>query len=144
MTGPAPLPWMPAVVREFLGDQGTFLAVLAIDRLVFKAPADVTTPYARIQVPSPGPMTGDGVAWRPLVQVDAYCPASNPDAENIVWDIVSKAAVLLGRARNIVNGTLSWSGRHIDGPIPGTDTTRGEATPLARAVIRAELTLHSR
>jgi hypothetical protein len=144
VTTPAPLPWLPGVVRAFLADQATFVALVPLDRLVFKAPTDVTTPYARIQVPSPGPMSGDGVAWRPLVQVDAFYPKSNPDADDTVWNIVAAAAVLLGRARNIITGSVAWSGRHLDGPIPGTDTSRGESAPMARALIRAELTLHAR
>jgi hypothetical protein len=144
VTAPAPLPWMPGVVRAFLVDQPTFVELLPLDRLVFKAPANVVDPYGRIQVPSPGPMSGDGVAWRPLVQIDAYCPMTNPDAADITWNIVAAAAVLLGRARNITQGNLSWSGRHIDGPIPGDDRSRGEDSPLARAFIRAELTVHAR
>lgn len=144
MTAPAPLPWLPGVVREFLADQSGFLALLPVERLVFRGPADVTTAYARIQVPSSGPMSGDGVAWRPLVQVDAYCPMSNPDADMTVWDIVSAAGTLLGRARNVLTAGLSWSGRLTDGPIPGVDTSRGDDAPMARALIRAELTLHAR
>lgn len=144
MTAPAPLPWLPGVVREFLADQPSFLALLSLERLVFKAPTDVTTVYGRIQVPSSGPMSGDGVGWRPLVQVDALCPMTDPDADMIVWNIVSAAGTLIGRARNVVTSGLSWSGRLVDGPIPGTDTSRGEDAPMARALVRAELTVHAR
>lgn len=144
MTAPSPLPWLPGVVRQFLADQATFLALLPLERIVFKGPPDVTTAYGRIQAPSAGPMSGDGVAWRPLVQVDAYCPMSIPDADMIVWNIVAAAGTLLGRARNVITDGLSWSGRLTDGPIPGTDTSRGEDAPMARALIRAELTLHAR
>lgn len=123
--------------------QSNFTALIAANRVVFKGPSDVTTPYFRIQVPSPGPMSGDGVAYRPLVQLDAYCPMTDPEAEKIVWDLAAAASWALGRARNVVDGTVSFSGRHIDGPIPDVDTSRGTASPLARAVVRAELTLHA-
>lgn len=137
------LPWLPGVVREFLMGQSTFTALIPAARVVFKAPSSVITPYVRIQVPNPGPLSGDGVAWKPLVQVDAYCPAGTVDAEKIVWDLAAAAGSALGRARNVLNGTVAWSGRWTDGPIPDEDTSRGTASPLARAVIRAVLTLHA-
>lgn len=137
------LPWLPGVVRAFLMGQSNFTALISGARVVFKAPSDVTTTYFRIQVPNPGPMSGDGVAYKPLVQCDAFCPATNPEAEKIVWDLAAAASWALGRARNVVNGTVSFSGRHIDGPIPDVDVSRGAASPLARAIVRAELTLHA-
>lgn len=144
MTGPAPLPWLPAVVRRFLVAQAVCTDQLEPARWVFRGPADVTTAYARIQCPNPSPISGDGVAWKPLVQVDAFCPMTVQDAEDVVWRIAAAAGAVLGRARNIVDDALSWSGRHTDGPIPDVDTSRGESTPLARALIRAELTVHAR
>jgi hypothetical protein len=138
------LPWLPGVVRAFLMGQSNFTTLIPASRVVFKAPADVTTAFVRIQVPNSAPMSGDGVAWRPLVQVDAYCPATIQDAEKIVWDLVAAAAWSIGRARNVINGGLSFSGRHLDGPIADVDISRGEGSPLSRAVIRAELTLHAR
>lgn len=144
MTSPAPLPPLGDVVRRYLAAQASFLALLPLDRLLFRGPADVTTTYAKIQVPNPAPISGDGVAWKPLVQVDAFCPETVTDADVQVWNIVAMAGLLLGRARNIIDGTLSWSGRHTDGPIADVDTSRGESTPLARALIRAELTVHAR
>lgn len=137
------LPWLPGVVRAFLMGQSNFTSLIPANRVVFKSPSDVTSTFFRIQVPSPGTMSGDGVAYRPLVQCDAFCPATTVDAEKIVWDLAATVAWALGRARNVINGTVSFSGRHIDGPIPDTDTSRGTGSPLARAIVRAELTLHA-
>jgi hypothetical protein len=138
------LPWLPSVVRAFLMGQPNFTGLIVGARVVYKAPPDVTTPYVRIQVPNAAPMSGDSVAFRPLVQVDAYCPAGATNADKTVWDLVSAASWSLSRARNVVAGSLSWSGRHLDGPIPDIDKSRGDSSPLTRAVIRAELTLHAR
>lgn len=138
------LPWMPAAIRALLLSDSSFTVLIHPSRLVFKAPPTVTTPFVVIQVPNAAPSTGDGVGWKPMVQVDAYTPASEADAAETVWNLAATAARVLGRARNISYSGITYSGRHFDGPRPDVDTSRGTSSPLARATVRAELVLHAR
>lgn len=138
-----PLPSMRHLIRDFLLSQGVFSSLVAADRLVFKAPPDVTTPFATIQIPGNVGISGDNVAWSPLVQVDGYCPASQPDADDIAWDIAAAAAEAFRGARNVVVGSLSFRARIIDLVPAVPDVSRGEANPLARALMRAELKVHN-
>ena len=135
---------MPKVARELLLSASSFAVLLPAGRLVFKAPTDVTTPFAVIQAPGGVSLSGDDVVWSPLVQFDAYCPLTDPAAQEIAWDLAAAAAAVLGRARNVAFENVSYSGRLVDGPIPDVDTSRGESAALARTLIRAELTVHNR
>lgn len=141
----APLPWIPAAVRALLLADVTFMGTLAGARLVFKAPPDVTTKFGTIQVPGNNAIDGGGVAWSPLVQVDGWCPMSDANADALAWSIASAAAMVFGRARNVTYQNISYSARIVDGPMAmDPDISRGESNPLARALIRAELTVHNR
>lgn len=140
----APLPWIPDAIRERLLADVVFAGLLEPDRVVFDQPPDVTVPFATIQVPGNIPISGDGVAYSPLVQVDGWCPTSDPAAARIAWDIASAAGLVLGRSRNISYGSINYSARITDGPMSGPlDVSRGSASPLKRALIRAELRVHS-
>jgi hypothetical protein len=112
-------------------------------RVVFEAPPDVTTPFVIIQVPGGFSLSGDGVAWSPLIQVDGYCAITYPDARKQVWTLAAEAARILGRARNITFETMSYSARLVDGPLEDVDLSRGTANPLRRALIRAALAVHT-
>jgi hypothetical protein len=136
------LPWVPEPIRNLLLADGTFAAMLQPDRVVFQAPPLAATPWAEILVPGNISLSGDGVAWSPLVQVNACCPPGfdHPNPKKLVWDIAARAAWVLGRARNLSFANMSYSGRHTDGPLPDVDKSRGDSAPILRAIIRAELT----
>lgn len=139
-----PLPWMPEVIRHLLLSRSPFIDLIAASRVGFTAPADVTTEFVIIQAPGGASLSGDDVAWSPLVQVDGYWPASDPAAAKKAWDLAAGAATVLGRARNLSYANVTYSARLTDGPIPDVDTSRGPSSILHRALIRAELRLHSR
>lgn len=136
------LPWVPGAVRAVLLADATFSGLIGAPRVLFEAPPSVTTSFVIIQAPGGFSLSGDGVAWSPLVQVDAYSPIT-PDARKDVWTLVATAAQVLGRARNIGYESMFYSGRIVDGPLEGVDTSRGTANPLRRALIRAELKAHT-
>lgn len=141
----APLPWIPDVIRERLLEDSTFTLLIGPSRVGFQQPPDVAAPFVVIQAPGNIPISGDGVAWSPLVQVDGYCMASDPLARKITWDLVSAAAYVLGRTRNVTYQTISYSARITDGPMEGApDKSRGDSSVLIRSLIRAELTVHAR
>lgn len=136
---------MPAAARTLLLSQTVFSSLITPDRVVFRAPPIVTTKFVTIQVPGNNSISGDDVAWSPLVQVDGFCPADDENAESIVWDLAAAAATVLGRARNVFYRNISYRGRLIDGPFAAApDVSRGQDSPLARALMRAELTVHNR
>jgi hypothetical protein len=141
----AALPSMRHAARDLLVASPTFVAVLATGRLVFKAPPDVTTPFGILQVPGNNSLSGDNVAWSLLVQLDGYCSMDDPEADDIAWNIAAAGAEILGRARNVAYLGVTYSARLVDGPMAlPPEVSRGQATPLARAVTRAELTAHLR
>lgn len=136
------LPWVPGAIRALLLTDPVFSAIPG--RVVFDSPPDVTTPYVVIQAPGGFSLSGDGVAWSPLIQVDSYCAITYPDARKQVWHLVAEAARILGRARNISFETMSYSvQRIVDGPLEDVDISRGTANPLRRALIRATLAVHT-
>lgn len=140
-----PLPSMRRAVRAFLLTQPVFSNLITPDRVVYKAPPDVTSKYVRIQIPGNISLSGDDVAWSPLVQVDGLCPANIEDADDIVWDLVAAAATAFGQARSVIYQNTVWRGRLIDGPLAAPpDISRGESSPLARALMRVELKVHNR
>lgn len=140
----SPLPSMRHVARDLLLSQAVFSNLLPPERVVFKQPPDITSPFAVVQVPGNNALSGDNVAWSPLVQVDGYCPTDDPAAEDIAWDIAAAAAKVFGQARNVTAGSISYSSRVIDLLSASPDVSRGQAAPLARALMRAELTVHNR
>jgi len=139
----APLPPVRHIARDLLLTQPVFAGLIQPDRIVFKQPADVTAPFVVIQVPGNNAISGDNVAWSPLVQVDGYAPASDPAADDVAWELAAAAAEVFGRARNVTSGSVTFSARVIDLLQAGPDVSRGENNPLARALMRAELTVHN-
>ena len=115
------------------------------NRLSEKAPSDVTKPYATIQLPtSIGSMGGGG--YKPLAQVDGWCPAdgyNNEEASVVVWRIVARARRVLETARNIPYQSMHYSARPVDLMALPDDVSRGDANPVAHAMTRAELTIHN-
>lgn len=111
------------------------------------APADVTLgPYAVLRV-SVSPLSGKGVAWRATAALHGcttgWVDDKHPDT--VVWDIAAAAAAVFHRAANVVWQNLSYTARVTDGPLPmDPDTSRGEATPVYWAMVRADLTIHAR
>lgn len=136
------LPWVPGAIRALLLADAPYAELIG-DRLGTRAPADVTMPYGTIQLPTPlGHLGGGG--YKPIVQVDHWCPLdSQEDPEKVVWRMALRAARVLDRARNVAYQTMHYSGRVLDaGPLQ-PDTKRGDANPLFRAMVRAELTIHN-
>jgi hypothetical protein len=137
------LPWIPAALRAYLLADAPFTAASG-GKVSTRAPSSVTEPYVTLQLPTPlGVMGGGG--YKPIVQVDAWCdPGGAEDPEVIVWRIALRAARRLERARNVAYQTMRWSARVLDaGPLP-PDKSRGDDSPLYRAMCRAELTVHNR
>lgn len=135
---------MRRVVREFLLSQSAFTNLITADRVVFKAPTDVTTKFVVIQIPGNNAISGDNVGWSPLVQVDGYCPDSDPEAADIAWDLAAAAAAAFRAARNVVVGEVSYNARILDLVPAEPDISRGAESPLARVLMRAELRIHNR
>ncbi len=137
------LPWIPGAVRRLLLADPTFTAVLPAGRVSTRAPGDVTTPFATIQLPAPVGVMGGG-GYKPLVQIDAWCARGGDDEpERMVWRIAVTAKDVLAKARNVPYESMYYSCRVLDvGPLP-PDTSRGTSTPLYRAMVRAELTVHN-
>lgn len=85
-----------------------------------------------------------GGGYKPLVQVDAWCPPGvygGMEAEAVVWRIASRAKRVLEETRDEQFETMYWSARPVDlMPLP-PDTSRGESNPLIRAMTRAVLTV---
>jgi hypothetical protein len=139
------LPWVPLAVKDLLAADAAFVeAVGATGRIYTRAPASVAAPYVTIQLPTPlGAMGGGG--YKPIVQVDAWrVEAGTEDPEIVVWRIAMRAKNVLQVARNVPFETMHWSARVIDcGPLP-PDRTRGDDSPLYRAMCRAELTIRNR
>jgi hypothetical protein len=142
VTDPGPIPWVPGAVRQLLlADTGFNTACGG--RLSTRLPGIVTF-CAQLRVSGLNSLSGDGVAWSPLVQVDGWCAPdiAGTDPEVKAWQIAAAAARVLGRIRNVTYQNMTYSGRLIEGPIPDVDTSRGESSPLYRAIVRAELAVH--
>lgn len=136
------LPWIPGAVRQLLLADPVFNAACG-GRLMTILPSGLTF-CAQLRLPGNNSISGDGVAFSPLVQVDGWCVPGIPgtDPEMKAWEIAAEAARVLGRARNVTYQTMSYSGRLIEGPLPDVDTSRGEDSPLYRAIVRAGLAVH--
>jgi hypothetical protein len=132
---------MDKATRTYLLADSVFAnAVGSADRVTNgEAPPTVTTPWVEILIAGNISISGDGVAWSPLIQVNACAPKGYADARTVVWNLAARAAWVLGRARNVVYLNSQYSGRHTDGPLTDVDTSRGDSTPIVRAIVRAEL-----
>jgi hypothetical protein len=138
------LPWLIAAVREALAADAPFWAACH-GRLSERAPSEVSIPYAIIQIPTSMGDMGGGV-YRPMVQVDGWCPGSGYETEEasvVVWRIATRANRVLKTLRNRQYQTMHFSARATDlMPLPA-DTSRGDSTPMAHAMARAILTIHN-
>lgn len=136
------LPWIPGAIRGLLLADAVFSTACGA-RVSTILPSTVTF-CAQIRTPGNNSLSGDGVAFSPLVQVDGWCAPgiTGVDPERKAWEIAAEAARVLGRARNVTYQNVSYSARLIDGPIPDVDTSRGDSSPLYRAIVRAVLAVH--
>lgn len=140
MTGP--IPWIPGAIRQLLLADALFSAECG-GRLSTRLPSTVTF-CAQLRLPGNNSLSGDGVAYSPLIQVDGWCAPgiTGVDPEVKAWQIAAEAARVLSQARNVSYQNMAYSARLFDGPLPDVDTSRGESTPLYRAIVRAELSVH--
>ena len=138
----ATIPWIPGAVRRQLLDDPTFFAACG-SQVLTRLPSEVTF-CAQLRVAGNNAVDGGGVAFSPLVQLDGWCAPdlAGIDPEVKAWDIAAAGAAVLGRIRNVIYQTMSYSARVVEGPLPDVDTSRGESTPLYRAIVRAELAVH--
>jgi hypothetical protein len=140
------LPHIPGAVRALLLADATF-KTRCFDRCTVKrAPSDVTQPFAVVQMPGNIPMDGQGWAFKPLVQVNAWCPQEWTDDPDVVtWDMIDAAIGVFSKARYVTvtdeRGATAYTIRLTDGPLPTEDKTRGDGNPLQGYWIRGELTL---
>lgn len=146
MSGPLlPLPYLFEPVADLLLADPLFESLIP-GGIGPKAPAAVDAPFAVMRV-SASPLGGKGTAWRATAALNG-CAAGwvgTTSPEQITWDIAAAAAAVFDRAVNRTVGRISYTGRVTDGPFPlDVDTSRGEATPLYGAQVRAELTIHLR
>lgn len=139
------LPWIPEALRTLLMADAPFNAA-SYGRLSSKAPGDVAIPFAlaRVMTNSAIPLGGGG--YKVLIQVDGCCVSSgydNEEAEKIVWRMADRAKRVFQTARNVNYQTMHYRLRPVGvGPLP-QDVSRGEANPLERAAVRAEMTIHN-
>lgn len=138
-----PLPWVPAALRIPLLADAAFDAASG-GRLSTRLPSEVTW-CAQLRVAGNNSLDGGGVAFSPLVQLDGWCAPGLDDIDDPevkAWEIAAAGAAVLGRIRNLIYQTMSYSARIVEGPLPDVDTSRGESAPLYRAIVRAELAVH--
>lgn len=138
------LPWFYQAVRNRLAADALFMASCG-SRLSEGLPSNVTLPVATVQFPTSIGVRGGG-AYRPMVQIDAWCPPGvfeGLEASAMVWRIASRAKRALEAAQNVTFETMHWSARPTDLMRLPPDTSRGESNPLFRAVTRAVLTVHN-
>jgi hypothetical protein len=139
------LPYIPGAIRSLLLADPVFAARCGNRCSIKKAPPDVTQPFAVVQLPGNITMDGQGWAFKPLVQVNAWCvDAFTQDPDTVTWDLIDAAIEVFNHARYVTvtdsRGTTAYSVRLTDGPLPTEDTSRGDAAPLQGYLIRAELT----
>lgn len=139
-------PHVPAAIRSLLLSDAAFKA--ACNNRCFTRAKDVDSPYVIVQMAGGIPIDGQGWAWSPLVQVTGWAPpasAGGEDPERIVWRLASHAARILGAARAVTytdaDGSMTYTARLTDGPLPQVDTSRGTSSPLYGCLVRAELRL---
>ena len=143
MSQPGPIPWVPGAIRQLLLADAPFMTECG-SRLSSRLPSTVTF-CARVRLAGNNSLSGDGVAWSPLIQVEGWCApgvtgVSDPEVK--AWDIAARAAVVIGRSRNITYQNMTYSVRLVEGPLSDVDTSRGESTPLYWSLVRAELNAH--
>ncbi|MGW5645063.1 hypothetical protein ACWEV3_40980 [Saccharopolyspora sp. NPDC003752] len=140
----AALPWVPGAVRALLLADAEFSAACG-GYCAPTSPTTITGPFAQLRLVGNFPLAGN-VAFRPLVQVDGWAPASmtTVDPTAAAWRVAAEAARVLAGAANVRWSSIDYSARVVDGPVEGVaDTSRGTATALLRALVRAELTVHN-
>lgn len=141
------LPHIPSAIRALLLADSTFTALTGGRCTVKKAPPDVSSPYAVIQIPGNIPMDDRAWGMKPLVQVNGWCPNdwTTADPDLVTWDIAMAAINVLAHAQYVTytdaRGTVTYNARLTDGPLPAENTSRGEGAPIQGYLIRAELTL---
>lgn len=138
------LPWFHAAMRALLAGDALFMASCS-SRVGEGSPSDVTVPYATIQFPTSIGSMGGG-AYRPMVQVDGWCPLGGYggiEASKVVWTIASRARRVFETARNVPFETMHYSARPTDLMTLPPDVSRGQGSPLVRAMCRAILTVHN-
>lgn len=139
------LPFLDEAVRALLLADLDFKSA-SYNRVSSDAPADVNVPFAlaRVMVNSVIPLGGG--AYKALVQLDGNCVKSGyggEEAKRIVWRMADRAKRVFQQARNVNYQTMHYQLRPVGlGPLP-QDTSRGEANPLVRAAVRAEMTIHN-
>jgi hypothetical protein len=138
----AVIPWVPGAVRRQLLDDPTFFAECG-GQVLTRLPSEITF-CAQLRIAGNNSLDGAGVAFSPLVQLDGWCAPGldGIDPEMKAWQIAAAGAAVLGRIRNAIYQTMSYSARVVEGPLPDVDTSRGESAPLYRAIVRAELAVH--
>lgn len=140
---PGPIPWVPGAIRQLLVADTAFMTECG-SRISSRLPSTVTF-CARVRLAGNNSLSGDGVAWSPLVQVEGWCApgvAGVSDPEVKAWDIAARAAAVVGRARNITYQNMTYSTRIVDGPLSDVDTSRGDSTALYWSLVRVEVTAH--
>jgi hypothetical protein len=140
------LPYLPGAIRSLLLADSTFNTRCGGRCTVKKAPPDVTSPFAVVQMPGSNPLDDQGWALKPLIQVNAWCPeAWSTDPDKTTWDMIDAAWGVLSHARYVTvtdtRGTTAYTVRLVDGPLPTEDVSRGTSTPLQGYLLRAELTV---
>ena len=139
----APLPFMPAAVRQFLISRTEYTSLCsAANTTTRELPQALTAPCVTIRATVNQGV--DPMLRRPLIQIDAWTPSieklgGTTDPEEVSWNVASMAGQLLGRARNVEFRGTAWTGSWLEGPVMFVDTTRGTSLPLYRSMIRVEL-----
>lgn len=144
MTAPGPLPWVPGAVRAYLLEDSAFSSACG-GRCSTRAPSNVTGPFSTVRMAGPGGVQGDGVAFWPMILIEGWAaPSDEIDPEMAAWKIATAAIPVISRARNVAYQNMTWKGRVINAVLTDVDRSRGTDSPLYRAFIRAELTIHVR
>lgn len=135
------LPWFPGALIETLAADADFLAACQ-GRVSSRAGADVSKPYATVQVITSPPINDMRAAWRPTLQLVGWCPpgGTEEDPALVAWRMAATGirAVL----RTPKWGYDGWHGsfRVVLGPIEDVDQTRGPDAPVYGARVHIELT----
>ena len=80
------LPWVPGMVIDRLSADTKFMVDCG-NRLFSRSPDNVSDPYVTVQSTRPLSVDGGGVAFSPLVQLDAYCAPATGIEDPTVWTL---------------------------------------------------------
>lgn len=137
-----PLPYMAAAVIQHFLDDAALMAMFG-QRVGTRAPASLTQPFLRVQVPD-NLILAAPAAYRPLVQVEALVSGllvpGAPDPEGLAWAGAELALRALCSA-NVPYEGCHWTGRVFSGPTVLPDISRGADSPVYRGIVRADLTV---